>query len=119
MISSLLAALLGLGLVWVAVLDPALVESHGWIVGLSAVALLLLGLTALRVDYLKWPAVTDMLVGAILLILFFATAVVSFSLLTFWVLFWSGCVAGIVSLWSVFYRHGPGTAGGGDTLPAQ
>lgn len=119
MIPSLLAALLGLSLVWVAVLDPAVVDLHGWIVALSAVVLLALGFAALRVDYLKWPAVTDVVFGAILLILFFATAIVPSSLLTFWALFWSGCVAGVVSLWSVFYRHGPETADGGDSRPTQ
>ena len=119
MIPSLLAALFGLSLVWVAVLDPALVNSHGWIMALSALVLLALGFAALRVDYLKWPAVTDMMVGAILLILFFGTAVAFSSLLTFWVLFWSGCVVGTVSLWSVFYRHGPESADGGDSAPTQ
>jgi len=119
MIPSLLEGLLGLWLVWVAVLDPALVDSHSWVIALSAIALLLLGLAAFRTDYLKWPAVTDVVVGLVLLILYFGTSIVSSGTLTFWMLFWSGCIAGIVSLWSVFYRHCPETIVSGDTLPGR
>ena len=47
MVPSLLEGLLGLWLVWVAVLDPALVDSHGWVIALSATLLVLLGLSGL------------------------------------------------------------------------
>ena len=119
MIPSLLEGLLGLWLVWVAVLDPGLVDSHGWIVALSAIVLLLLGLAAFRIDYLKWPAVTDVVLGLVLLILYFGTSIVSSGTLTFWMLFWSGCIVGIVSLWSVFYRHTSETIVSADTPLGQ
>lgn len=119
MLPSVLEGLLGLWLVWLAVLDPALVNSHGWIVALSALSLLLLGLPAFRADYLKWPAVTDIVVGVILLVLYFVTRVTPADMLTFWMLFWGGCVAGIVSLWSVFYRQGPERTMEGETQPTQ
>lgn len=107
MIPSLLEGLLGLWLVWVAVLDPALLESRAWIVALSAIVMVLLAIVALRLDYLKWPAVTDIVVGVILLAVSFTVAFTS-PTSTFWMLFWAGSVAGTVSLWSVFYR-GPQT----------
>ena len=107
MIPSLLEALLGLWLVWVAVLDPGLTDAHPGLIALSAILMIVLGVAAFRLDYLKWPAVTDVVVGAVLLVLFFETRIAASSALTFWMLFWSGCIAGIVSLWSAFYRHGP------------
>ena len=119
MIPSLLEGLLGLWLVWVAVLDPTLVDSHGWVIALSAMVLLLLGLAAFRIDYLKWPAATDVALGVVLLALYFGTSIASSNTLTFWMLFWSGCIVGIVSLWSVFYRHWPETIVSGDAPPGQ
>ncbi len=119
MVPNLLEGLLGLWLVWVAVLDPALVDSHGWVIALSAIVLVLLGLAAFRIDYLKWPAVTDVVLGLVLLVLYFGTSIVSSGTLTFWMLFWSGCIAGIVSLWSVFYRQGPEAMASGDTQSNQ
>jgi hypothetical protein len=109
MIPSLLGGLVGLWLVWLAVLDLALVDSHGWVLALSAIALLALGLIAFRADYLKWPGITDMVVGVLLLVLFFERGVARSDTLTFWALFWSGCISGVVSFWSTFYRHGPGS----------
>jgi uncharacterized membrane protein HdeD (DUF308 family) len=119
MLPSVLEGLLGLWLVWLAVLDPALVNSRGWIVALSGVSVLLLGLLAFRADYLKWPAITDIVVGLVLLILYFVTRVAPADMLTFWMLFWCGCVAGIVSVWSVFYRQGPEGIVKGDAQPLQ
>ena len=119
MVPSLLEGLLGLWLVWVAVLDPLLVDSHPWVIALSATLLVLLGLTAYRIDYLKWPAVTDVVLGIVLLILYFGTSIVSSGTFTFWMLFWSGCIAGIVSLWSVFYRHASETIVSADTPLGQ
>jgi len=107
MIPSLLAALLGLWLVWAGVLEPELVQSQPWIIALSAALLIILGFVAFRFDYLKWPAITDIAVGAILFALFLAANVVNSVLIAFWMLFWSGCAVGIVSLWSAFYRRSP------------
>ena len=107
MIPSLLAGLLGLWLVWAGVLEPDLVQSQPWIIALSAALLIILGLVAFRFDYLKWPALTDIAVGTVLLALFVFTGLVHSILIAFWMLFWSGCAVGIVSLWSAFYRRSP------------
>ena len=119
MVPSLIEGLIGLWLVWVAVLDAPLLDSHPGVIALSAILLVLLGLVAYRIDYLKWPAVTDAVVGAVLLGLYFGKGIASSSELTFWMLFWSGCIAGIVSFWSVFYRHGPEAIASGDTQANQ
>ena len=118
MIPSALEGMLGLWLVWVAVLDPALIGSRTWIVGVSAIAIIVLAIVALFFDYLKWPAVTDIVVGVVLLAVSFTGTVIASPIFTFWMLFWAGSVVGTVSLWSVFYRHGPETLTSGDT-PAR
>jgi len=110
MIPALLDGLVGLWLVWVAVLDPALADEHPGSITMSAVVLILLGIAAYRADYLKWPGIIDIAVGAVLLALCLVTHITAASALTFWSLFWSGCVVGVVSLWSVFYRRGPAAA---------
>ncbi len=107
MIPSLLAGLLGLWLVWLGVLEPELVESNHWIIGATSAALLLLGLAALRSDYLKWPAVVDIAMASALLLTFLATNVLNYALIDFWMLFWAGSICGIVSWWSAFYYRGP------------
>ena len=107
MIPSLLEGLLGLWLVWVAVLDPALEATHGSAIVVPCLAMVVLGAQAFRVDYLKWPSVTDIVLGFALGTVFIIDRITGADTLTFWFLIWGGSVAGIVSLWSVFYRSGP------------
>ncbi len=107
MAASLLNTLLGLWLVYAAVLDPAVLHNRASLLAASAAALLVLGFWAYRVDYLKWPGITDVVVGLLLLlVLLLSRAFGTSDVLVFWVVFWSGCIAGVVSLWSVFYRSG-------------
>lgn len=104
MIASALNTLLGLWLVYAAVLDPGVIENGPWVLGVSALALTALGTWACTNDYLKWPAITGIVVGAGLLILAFSGLHTLFPSLTFWATFWGGAVVGVLSLWSVFYR---------------
>jgi len=71
----------------------------------SAVALVVLGLWACSADYLKWPGVTCVVLGAGLIGLLVSGARTFSMTLTFWVTFWTGTIAGVLSLWSVFYRR--------------
>jgi hypothetical protein len=105
MIASALNTLLGLWLVYAAVLEPGLLEKSPWTLGVSALALTALGMWAYSSDYLKWPGVTVVVLGLGLLVLVLSGARTLADQLTFWVTFWSGIVAGVLSLWSVFYRH--------------
>jgi hypothetical protein len=104
MLASALNALLGLWLVYAAILDPALLRSGPWTLGISAAALLLLGVWAYRSDYLKWPGIAVIVIGIGLLAMVLSGARSISWQLTFWVTFWCGVVAGVLSLWSVFYR---------------
>ena len=105
MVASLLNTLLGLWLVYAAVLDLALLEGSAWPLALAALALVALGLWAYSSDYLKWPGITNAVVGVVLLVLLLSGARVLSHALTFWAAFWSGNIAGVLSLWSVLYRH--------------
>ncbi len=119
MVPSLLEGLLGLWLVWIAVLDPALEVAHGSAVVVPCLAMIVLGVWTFRIDYLKWPSVTDIVLGATLGTLFIVDRIMGVDALTFWFLVWGGCVAGIVSLWSAFYRQGPEAIISGDTQSNQ
>jgi hypothetical protein len=105
MIASALNTLLGLWLVYAAVLEPGLLDKSPWTLGVSALALTVLGLWAYRRDYLKWPGATVVVLGLGLLVVVLSGARALADQLTFWVTFWSGVVVGVLSLWSVFYRH--------------
>jgi hypothetical protein len=93
--------------VYAAVLDPALLEGSPWPLVLAALALVALGLWAYSSDYLKWPGITNVVLGVVLLVLLLLGARALSHALTFWAAFWSGNIAGVLSLWSVLYRHAP------------
>ncbi len=105
MIASVLNTLLGLWLVYAAVLDPGLLETSPWMLLASAVALVVLGLWACSADYLKWPGITCVVLGAGLIVLLISGARTFSMTLTFWVTFWTGVIAGVLSAWSVVYRR--------------
>jgi len=86
------------------VLDGQALESHGWLLALSGVALAVLGICAYRVDYLKWPGVTVIVAGGAIVILVLSRLSAHSSETAFWVVFWSANAAGLVSLWSALYR---------------
>lgn len=104
MIASALNTLLGLWLVYAAVLDPGLLNASPWALLASGLALMVLGRWACSADYLKWPAVTCVALGVGLIVLVVSGARTLSTALTFWVTFWAGIIAGVLSLWSVFYR---------------
>lgn len=104
MIASALSTLLGLWLVYAAVLNPGLLQASPWTLALSAIALVVLGLWATASDYLKWPGITVVATGVGLLVLVLSGARTLSHELTFWVTFWIGTIVGVLSLWSVFYR---------------
>ena len=104
MIQDLLSTLIGLCLVCSAVLDPGLLESHGALLGVAGAALVALGVSASRVDYLKWPGATVIVAGLALLVMVISRLAPQSPQMTFWVAFWSANAAGVVSLWSALYR---------------
>lgn len=104
MIPDLLSTLIGLCLVCFGVLDPELLNRHGAMLGVIALVLIALGAWATRADYLKWPGAAVIAAGLALAVAVISGLAFRSPESTFWVAFWSGNVAGVVSLWSALYR---------------
>jgi hypothetical protein len=104
MLPDLLSTLIAIVLVCVAVLDrPALDSQHALLV-IAGIALAILGALAKRVDYLEWPGITIAAAGLVLVLLIISPLSTASSEASFWVVFWCGNIAGLMSLWSAFYR---------------
>ncbi len=104
MLPDLLSTLLALALVCSAVLDQAMLETHGAILAVCGIAMAALGIWANRVDYLKLAGMTVIVAGAAILLLFVSRLSAVSPETFFWVVFWSGNLAGLVLLWSALYR---------------
>lgn len=104
MIPDLISALIAIVLVCMAVLDKPLLDSQHGLLVIGGVALILLGAIANRADYLKWPGLAVAAAGVAILVLIASGLSSASSETTFWVVFWSGNIAGVMSLWSAFYR---------------
>jgi amino acid permease len=104
MLPDLLSTIIALALVCSAVLDASILETHGAILAVCGIAMAALGFWANRVDYLKWAGLTVIGAGAAILILFVSGLSAASPESAFWVVFWAGNIAGLVSLWSALYR---------------
>lgn len=104
MIPDLLSTLIALCLVSFAVLDLDALTAHAGIVAVGAAALIVLGVWATRTNYLKWAGATVVVAGAAILLLVISGLASASSEWAFWGVFWSANAAGVVSLWSAFYR---------------
>lgn len=109
MIANVANSVLGLVLVYFAVLRPAAVEAGGSALGLvlAGIVVVALAFVARRSDPGKWYSATNFVAGAWLVVLgalhaFSATP----ALVSFWGVFWSGCIVAVVALWAALYRPG-------------
>lgn len=104
MIPDLISTLIAIVLVCTAILDKPLLESQHGLLIIAGIALAVLGAIANRADYLKWPGVTVAASGLAIIMLIASGIASASSETAFWVVFWSGNIAGLMSLWSAFYR---------------
>jgi len=104
MIPDLISTLIAIVLVCVAVLDKPLLDSQPGLLLVAGIALAVLGAVANRVDYLKWPGVAVAGAGVAIAVLIASGLSSASSEAAFWVVFWSGSIAGVLSLWSALYR---------------
>ncbi len=109
MIANLLNCMLGIWLVYVAVLDPAWGGASNWRLALAAVVVLALALWARASDHAKWQSSTNLVLGALLLIV----AGLHWRgdappLLMFWGVFWVGILVAVLALWAALYRPASG-----------
>lgn len=104
MVPNLVNTLVGIWLVYLAVLNPALIGEGRRAVYISGFVILVLGYWARGSDYVKWYSSTNIVLGILLL----ATAGLQFILwseaITFWMVFWVGNAVAVISLWAVLYR---------------
>lgn len=104
MIANLVNTVLGLWLVYAAVLDPAWAASS-WKLGLAGLIVIALALWARTSDYRKWQSGVNIVLGVLMLILAAVEAAgTAPALLMFWGVFWPGVLVAIFALWAALYR---------------
>ncbi len=120
MIANLLNTLLGLWLVYVAVLDPAWASANAWKLPLAGVIVLLLALWARASDFRKWQSSANFVLGVLLVVL----AALHWldaapRLVMFWGVFWPGILVAVLALWAALYRPADGArqTEGGSAAP--
>jgi len=103
MIPNLINTVIGIWLVYAAVLNPAALGGRMAILG-SGIVVLLIAIWAYRVDYLKWPATTAGVLGVGLAVDAGVRLLEPSGFVTFWVVLFAGIAVAVVSLWSALYR---------------
>lgn len=104
MIPNAVNAIIGIWLVYVAILDPAWGDRTSR-VALTAIVIGGCAMWARTTDFGRWQSNTTIALALALLVVTGLQAVgVIWPLLRFWSLFWVGILVPIVSLWAVLYR---------------
>lgn len=105
MIPNLLNTLLGIALVYCAVLSPGVLSGNTWGMFIAGVAVIVFALWARTADAIKWFNTTNVALGAVLLVLGVLRATTELHpLLVFWSLFWIGSIVSVFALWSGLYK---------------
>jgi hypothetical protein len=108
MIANILNTLIGLTLVYLAVLKPDFVDGRPLTLLIAGVVVAGLALWARAGDSMRWFSLTNMAMGAALLALSALQVLTTVApSLTFWGVFWSGMVTAVLALWAALYRPVP------------
>jgi len=104
-IANLLNTVLGIWLVYAAVLDPQWAAKGDWKLPLAGALILVFALWARASDHRKWQSGVNLALGVLLL----ALAGLHWKgaappLLMFWGVFWPGILVAILALWATLYR---------------
>lgn len=107
MMPGVLSTILGLVLVYVAVLLPGVIQNANWYIGAAGIAIILLATWSRATDVANWHSTTNIVLGALLLILYGAqqAALPLGALFVFWWIFWIGILVALFALWAVIYRR--------------
>lgn len=106
MIPNALNSIIGIALVYCAILAPGRLHSTAWLLLGGGIAVIVLALWARRSDRLKWFNLVNVILGGALVVLGIARAVTAVHLLVmFWWVFWVGTIVAVLALWSALYTR--------------
>jgi hypothetical protein len=105
MIPNVLNTILGIALVYCAILAPDSMNAAASLPA-SGVGIIVLGLWARRGDKVKWFNRVNTILGAALVLLgIVRTMTAVHPLVMFWWVFWVGIIVAVLAFWSLLYRH--------------
>jgi hypothetical protein len=105
MIANLVSTLIGVALVYAAVLDPPLIGGDTITLFIAGFAVIGLALWARTSDSAGWFSSTNMAAGlGMVMIAALQAMKLAAPLMTFWGVFWAGLIVAVVALWSALYR---------------
>jgi hypothetical protein len=112
MIPNILNTLLGIALVYCAILVPDLMNNTAWLLMAAGVGIIALGLWARHSDKLKWFNLANAVLGATLMLLgIVRTLIVVHPLVMFWWVFWVGIIVAVLAFWSALYTRDASATG--------
>jgi hypothetical protein len=106
MIPNLLNTILGIALVYCAILAPEANKAGIWPMLGAGLGIVALALWARAGEKLKWFNLVNAIAGVALILLgLVASGTELHPLVTFWWLFWVGTTVGVLALWSAIYNR--------------
>lgn len=103
MIPNILNTLIGLVLVYAAVLDPALLSGRAYPLVATGIVMFVLAGWAMRSDNHPWQNTLNMLM-AVLLVVLGVLPLSAYPVVAFWGVFWVGTIVATMALWAALYR---------------
>jgi len=106
MIPNILNTILGIALVYCAILAPQLLNKTTWVLVACGIGIIVLGLLARSSDRVTWFNLVNAVLGAALVLLGIArTLMPVHELVMFWWAFWVGTIVAVLAFWSALYVH--------------
>jgi hypothetical protein len=112
MIPNSLNTIIGIALVYCAILAAGRLHNTAWLLLGGGIAVIVLALWARRSDKLKWFNLVNVILGGALVVLGIARALTAVHpLVMFWWVFWVGTIVAVLAFWSALYTYDSSTAG--------
>ena len=106
MIPNVLNTIVGIALVYCAILAPGPLHNTAWLLLGGGIGIIVLALWARIGDKLKWFNLVNVILGAALAFLGIArTLIAVHPLVMFWWVFWVGIIVAVLAFWSALYSH--------------
>jgi uncharacterized membrane protein len=112
MIPNSLNTIVGIVLVYCAILAPGPLRDAAWPLFAGGIGIIVLALWARSSDRLKWFNLVNVVLGAALVILGIARTVTGVHpLVMFWWVFWVGTIVAVLAFWSALYTRDSAPSG--------